>query len=119
MKTNIVYLAIVAFFLKGLIAFFRLLSYMRKLSLVFTISIILLSCLASAQSSVFRGISISDGLSDLLVNVIYKDSEGFVWVGTDNCLDRFDGTLIKHYPFEDNTSQKLVHAITEVENHLL
>ena len=41
----------------------------------------------------------SDGLSGLLVNAIYKDSEGFVWLGTDNCLDRFDGVKIRHFEF--------------------
>lgn len=62
----------------------------------------------------------SDGLSDLLVNVIYKDTEGFIWIGTDNCLDRFDGTQIKHFPFDNvKTPQKRVHSITEAGNHLL
>lgn len=74
----------------------------------------------SARVNTFRGISMADGLSDLLVNVIYKDSVGFVWIGTDNCLDRFDGVSIKHYPFEgSDVRRKRVTAITETDNKYL
>jgi len=62
----------------------------------------------------------ADGLSDLLVNVIYKDSVGFVWIGTDNCLDRFDGVNIKHYPFPgSDVKRKRVTAIEEVDTKFL
>ncbi len=50
-----------------------------------------------AQNYTFRNVVMSDGLSGLLVNAIYKDSEGFVWLGTDNCLDRFDGVKVRHF----------------------
>lgn len=46
----------------------------------------------------FRGLSAIDGLSDLVVNAIYKDSLGYVWLGTGNSLERFDGIHMKHYP---------------------
>ena len=52
-----------------------------------------------AQDYTFRNVVMSDGLSGLLVNAIYKDSEGFVWLGTDNCLDRFDGVKVRHFEF--------------------
>lgn len=52
-----------------------------------------------AQNYTFRNVVMSDGLSGLLVNAIYKDSEGFVWLGTDNCLDRFDGVKVRHFEF--------------------
>lgn len=71
----------------------------------------------SAHVVTFRGISMPNGLSDLLVNVIYKDSEGFVWLGTDNCLDRFDGVNIRHYPFGSaNEKRKRITAITEMDS---
>ena len=44
-----------------------------------------------AESSVIRNLSVSDGLSDLVVNVIYKDSRGYVWMGTNTSVERFDG----------------------------
>lgn len=60
--------------------------------------------------------SMADGLSDLLVNVIFKDSIGFVWLGTDNCLDRFDGVNIKHYPFNNaDVKRTRVTAIAETD----
>ena len=52
-----------------------------------------------AQPYMFRNVVMSDGLSGLLVNAIYKDSEGFIWLGTDNGLDRFDGVKVKHFEF--------------------
>ncbi len=62
----------------------------------------------------FRGLTMSDGLSDLLVNAFYKDTQGFMWIGTDNCLDRFDGVTIKHYPFSgSDINKKRVNAIIE------
>lgn len=70
-----------------------------------------------ARVNTFRGVSMADGLSDLLVNVIYKDSVGFVWLGTDNCLDRFDGVSIKHYPFSgSDVKRKRVTAIAEMNS---
>ena len=68
----------------------------------------------------FRNLSMGDGLSDLLVNAIYKDSLGFIWIGTANCLDRFDGTAIRHYRFAGTEMNKMrVSAIVETRGKRL
>ncbi|MCD8043732.1 MAG: helix-turn-helix domain-containing protein [Tannerellaceae bacterium] len=96
-----------------------------KRSLAFTILILFILLFTGTNSLfavnyTFRGVNLANGLSDLLVNAIYKDSEGFVWLGTDNCLDRFDGTEIKHYPFNDSGNRrKRVNVITETEKGYL
>ena len=84
-------------------------------SLLLVFSLLCMSL--SARVHTFRGMSMADGLSDLLVNVIYKDSIGFVWLGTDNCLDRFDGVSIRHYPFSgSDVKRKRVTSIAEMDN---
>lgn len=39
----------------------------------------------------------NDGLSDNRVNCFYKDKQGFVWIGTANGLNRYDGIQFKIY----------------------
>ena len=74
-----------------------------------------------AKDYIFRNIVMSDGLSGLLVNAIYKDSEGFVWLGTDNCLDRFDGVKVRHFEFRgiESGRKKRVNSVTETANKQL
>ena len=53
----------------------------------------------------FRRISTTEGLSQSHVSAILKDSKGFMWFGTDEGLNKFDGyrfSFFKHYP--DNPS---------------
>lgn len=46
----------------------------------------------------FRSVTISEGLSHNTVNAIFKDNRGFVWLGTQTGLDRFDGINVTNYP---------------------
>ena len=70
------------------------------------------SCTGATRN--FYHLSSSEGLSDILVNTIYKDSKGYVWLGTGVALDRFDGNNIRSYHFPGSKSgPERVNAITE------
>jgi len=72
---------------------------MRKL-----ISLLLLTVAISvtAQTSLipdmkFRRLDTQNGLSSSQVNTIFKDSRGYVWIGTPYGLNRYDGYRIKAF----------------------
>lgn len=50
----------------------------------------------------FRYLTTTKGISNTQVNAIFKDSYGFVWLGTESGLDRFDGFRFKNYFFDNN-----------------
>ena len=45
----------------------------------------------------FKHITISDGLSESCVNSIIQDRDGFIWIGTQDGLNRYDGYTFKVY----------------------
>ncbi len=50
---------------------------------------------AFSQSVVFRHLGVDDGLSQSTVTAIVQDKEGYIWVGTANGLNRYDGYSFK------------------------
>ena len=63
----------------------------------------------------FRSLTISNGLAGSHVNCIYKDKSGFIWMGTDAGLSRFDGFRFKNFycSSADKTSL-LNNQVTEI-----
>ncbi len=50
-----------------------------------------------SQNQHFRQITVKNGLSNSYVNCLLQDRNGFIWIGTDDGLNRFDGYEIKVY----------------------
>ena len=71
---------------------------MKKFILpLFVCIITLLPAEGSTQSLNFEHISIKEGLSQGLINYIFQDRVGFLWFGTANGLNKFDGYAFKRY----------------------
>ena len=49
------------------------------------------------ESFNFKNITIEDGLSQSTVETIYQDSKGYIWIGANDGLDRYNGYEFKHY----------------------
>lgn len=90
---------------------------MKTIELIFIY--ILFSCLtAFAEPYLFRGLTGADGLSDLTVAALYKDSCGYVWIGTSTTVERFDGIRVKRYPIPGaNEKLKWVNTICETSGN--
>jgi ligand-binding sensor domain-containing protein/AraC-like DNA-binding protein len=70
------------------------------------------------NNSYFRTVSVEDGLSNNFIRKIYKDSHGFIWAGTLNGLERFDGISFKSY-IKPNEQKGDVYDIIETDPDFL
>lgn len=54
----------------------------------------------------YRSLTVEDGLPSNAINTFARDSDGFMWIGTDNGLVRYDGSRIEVYQHraDDSTS---------------
>lgn len=62
-----------------------------------------------AKELTFRHLSIRDGLSQSIVNCILQDRNGFMWFGTYNGLNKYDGRRFTIYQNSDRNSGSLSH----------
>jgi len=85
----------------------------------------LLACLIplKAQEVTFRHLAVEDGLSQSTINCIYQDHYGFMWFGTQdglNCYDGFGFTIYRSVPEDSATlSHNWIWDVTEDDDHNL
>ncbi|MBN1249144.1 MAG: hypothetical protein JXC32_15905, partial [Anaerolineae bacterium] len=56
-----------------------------------------LTSLAAGQALAFRRLTLDDGLSQSTINCITQDPQGFMWFGTQDGLNRYDGYEFRIY----------------------
>ncbi|BEH00196.1 hybrid sensor histidine kinase/response regulator transcription factor [Bacteroides sedimenti] len=55
----------------------------------------------------FRSLQVEDGLSQNMVYSILQDKQGFMWFGTQDGLNRYDGTAFKIFKFNISDSHSI------------
>ncbi|MGE0567903.1 MAG: two-component regulator propeller domain-containing protein [Bacteroidia bacterium] len=71
---------------------------------------VILNSLGIGQNLIFRHITNDDGLSTNFVSGIYQDSKGFMWFGTQDGLNKYDGYQLKIYKNEPNNANSLSYS---------
>ncbi len=61
------------------------------------------------QERRFAHINTSHGLSHAHVTAVYRDETGFLWIGTESGLNRFDGYTIKVFRNDASNPMSLLH----------
>lgn len=82
--------------------------------LVFVILLVCHVFPLQANLTAVRNLDNGSGLQDPKVSCIMKDSKGFVWFGTLNTIQRFDGVQFKCFYFPEQVEK--VFVIKEIEN---
>lgn len=62
---------------------------------------------AAGEHYYFRNLNIQNGLSQNTVNAILQDSKGFMWFGTKDGLNRYDGLSFRKFKHDVNSERSL------------
>lgn len=75
-----------------------------------------------AQDYYFEHYTVEDGLSHNTVLSSLQDSKGFLWFGTKDGLNRFDGYSFKRFQYKTNDKKQLlgnyVESLLELDGHI-
>lgn len=56
---------------------------------------------AWSQDYIYKRYGLQDGLANLTIHCIFQDKEGFLWIGTESGLCRYDGSQFKTFTVKD------------------
>ena len=64
----------------------------------------------------FRRLNTREGLSNSMVNCVFRDSQGYVWLGTGYGLNRYDGYRIRTYfSYDKDTTTLRNNRVDEIQ----
>lgn len=96
---------------------------MKKITFLLLSLMLCLSTVSSQQNFYyFKHYNNNSGLSQNTVMSIFQDNKGFIWIGTKNGLNRFDGHEFKVYQRGNSANElknSMIFSINEDQNHTL
>lgn len=92
----------------------------RIMSFIFALIISLLSFGSTQQQDIrYHNISMQDGLRSNAVRNLVQDKFGFIWLGTDNGLCRYDGINVHYYTILQQGTDQFISALQSTDKGLL
>jgi len=95
----------------------------RYIPLCFLFSLLIFTELFSQQRILFNHLTVNDGLSQSAVTCIFQDKKGFMWFGTQDGLNKYDGynfKIFKNDPFDSTSlNENFVFSIFEDQAGIL
>ncbi len=82
---------------------------MRFRYFIYLLPLFLLSTMQAQNHIAFSHLTVLDGLSQSSVTCIFQDSKGFLWFGTQDGLNRYDGYNIKTFKNDPADSSSLIN----------
>ena len=82
-----------------------------KIYLLAFLQVVFINTFFSQQVEIrFNHLSINDGLSQSTVYCILQDDDGYIWVGTQDGLNKYDGYTISQYKHQIDNDQSLSNS---------
>ena len=69
---------------------------------------------AQSKNLIFNNINIEQGISQSTIEDIFQDSEGYIWLGTNDGLNRYNGYEFKNYNYEEYQNSISHNGITDI-----
>ena len=95
---------------------------MKFINILFIISLSILGY-SQNQEIVFRNLDINNGLSQNTVISIIQDNNGFIWLGTYDGINIFDGKEITRFSCKSEQSQSInsrsIYSLCKDNNNLI
>ncbi len=82
----------------------------RLVYLFFVILLVSSAVYSQFRPYKFKRITLEDGLSQSSVGRIFEDKQGFIWISTEDGLNRYDGSSIKVYRHSPSDSNSIMSS---------
>ena len=83
--------------------------------ILISIILVFISSLLFSQTYYSENTDIKDGLTNNAIRALFKDSRGYIWIGTDGGVSRWDGTTFINYNTLNGLAGNKVWSINEDE----
>ena len=91
---------------------------MKRLVLLLLNLLMPMILFAASNDLCFRHFPVEDGLSSNSVRALMQDKYGFLWIGTDEGLNRYDGTTVKLYRLKDRGANEAISSLYSTLNKI-